>query len=63
MPCPEVKHIRADSKCAMNRSARTKDDYEFSTAKDPLFNSNRICKVEEHGRQEHRCVCVRTIVT
>ena len=44
----------------MNRSARTKDDYEFSTAKDPLFNSTRICKVEEPFRQEHRCDCVRT---
>ena len=44
----------------MNRSARTKDDYEFSTAKDPLFNSTRICKVEEYCRQENRCDCVRT---
>ena len=44
----------------MNRSARTKDDYKFSTAKDPLFNSTRICKVEDHYRQEHRCDWVRT---
>ena len=40
--------------------ARTKDDCKFSTAKDPLFNSTRICKVEDHCRQEHRCDCVRT---
>ena len=44
----------------MNRSARTKDDYKFSTAKDPLFNSTRVRKVEDHFRQEHRCDCVRT---
>ena len=40
--------------------ARTKDDYNFSTAKEPLFNSTRICKVENHYRQEQRCDCVRT---
>ena len=33
---------------------------KFPTAKDPLFNSTRICKVEDHYRQEHRCDCVRT---
>ena len=37
-----------------------KDDYKFSTAKDPLFNSNHICKVEDHCGQEHRCYCLRT---
>ena len=46
-----------------NRSARTKDDFKFSTAKDPLFHSTRICKVsckvEDHW-QEHGCDCVRT---
>ena len=35
--------------------ARTKDDYKFSIAKDPLFNSTGFCKVEDHCRQEHRC--------
>ena len=57
MPCPEHKLTQ------QNRSARTKDDYKFSTAKDPLFNSTRICKVsckvEDHW-QEHGCDCVRT---
>ena len=43
----------------MNRSAPTEDDYKFSTAKDPLFNSTHICKVGDHW-QEHRCDCVRT---
>ena len=43
----------------MNRSASTEDDYQFSTAKDPLFNSTHICKVGDHW-QEHRCDCVRT---
>ena len=36
------------SKCKQlsdEKVARTKYDYTFSTAKDPLFNSNRICKV------------------
>ena len=37
-----------------------KDDYKFSTAKDPLFNSTHICKAEDHCGQEHRCDCVRT---
>ena len=40
--------------------ARTIDDYKFSTAKDPLFNSTHICKAEDHCGQEHRCDCVRT---
>ena len=44
----------------MNRSLERKDDYKFSTAKDPLFNSNGFCKVEDHCRQEHRCDCVCT---
>ena len=44
----------------MNRSFERKDDYKFSTAKDPLFNSNSFCKVEDHCRQEHRCDCVCT---
>ena len=33
------------SKCKQlfdEQVARTKDDYKFSTAKDPLFNSTRI---------------------
>ena len=38
-------------------------DYKFSTVKDPLFNSTRICKVsckvEDHW-QGHGCDCVRT---
>ena len=38
----------------------TKDDYNFSAAKEPLFNSTRICKVEKHYRQVQRCDCVRT---
>ena len=53
------RHSAIASNCSMNRSARTKDDYTFSTAKDPLFNSTRICKVEDHW-QEHGCDCVRT---
>ena len=40
--------------------ARTKHDYKFSTAKDPVFNSTRIWKVEDHCRKEHRCDCART---
>ena len=35
---------------------------KFSIAKDPLdplFNSTRICKVEDHW-QQHRCDCLRT---
>ena len=42
----------------MNRSLD--DDYSFSTAKEPLFNSTRICKVEKHYRQVQRCDCVGT---
>ena len=37
------RHSASASNCSMNRSARTKGDYIFSTAKDPLFNSTRIC--------------------
>ena len=37
------RHSASASNCSMNRSARTKGDYKFSTAKDPLFNSTRIC--------------------
>ena len=44
------------------KCARTKDDYKFSTAKDPLFNSTGFSKVEDHCRQEHRCYCVFTDV-
>ena len=40
--------------------ARTKHDYKLSTAKDPVFNSTRIWKVEDHCRKEHRCGCART---
>ena len=32
---------------------------KFSIAKDPLFNSTHICKVEDHW-QQHRCDCLRT---
>ena len=41
--------------------ARTHDceDYKFSTAEDPLFNSTRICKLED-PLQGHRCYRVRT---
>ena len=37
--------------------AGTKDDYDDY---DRLFNSTRICKVEDHFSQEHMCDCVRT---
>ena len=37
------RHSASASNCSMNRSARTKGDYKFSTAKDPLFNSTCIC--------------------
>ena len=40
--------------------AGSKDDYKFSTVKDPLFNSTGFCIVEDHCRQDHRCDCVRT---
>ena len=46
-------HSASASNCSMNRSARTEDDYQFSTAKNPLFNSTHICKVGDHW-QEHR---------
>ena len=36
-----------------SHAARTKDNYKFSSAKDPLFNSTGFCKVEDHCRQEH----------
>ena len=55
----QSRHSVSASNCSMDRSARTKDDYKFSVAKDPLFNSTRICKVGDHW-QEHRCDCVRT---
>ena len=62
--CPEPKLKEPTlSKCKQffdEQVARTKDDYKFSTAKDPLFNSTCICLVEDHCRQEHRCDCVRT---
>ena len=35
------RHLASASNCSMNRSARTKDDYKFSTAKDPLFKSTQ----------------------
>ena len=63
--CPALKlklksrHSASARNCSMNRSAPTEDDYKFSTAKDPLFNSTHICKVGDHW-QEHRCDCVRT---
>ena len=53
------RHSVSARNCSMNRSARTEDDYKFSTAKNPLFNSTHICKVGDHW-QEHRCDCVRT---
>ena len=43
--------------CSDEQVARTKGDYKFSTAKDPLFNSTGFCMVEDHCRQEHRCDC------
>ena len=52
-----VKEPTLSRKCA-----RTKDDYKFSTAKDPLFNSTGFSKVEDHCRQEHRCYYVFTDV-
>ena len=52
-----------NSNCSMNRSARTKDDYKFSTAKDPLFNSTRICKVEDHWQQHTDEIVYVPIVT
>ena len=55
------RHSASASNCSMNTVAQTKDDYKFSTAKDPLFNSTRICKVEDHCMQEHRCDCVGTV--
>ena len=42
------RHSASASHCSMNRSARTEDDYQFSTAKNPLFNSTHICKVGDH---------------
>ena len=42
------RHSASASYCSMNRSARTEDDYQFSTAKNPLFNSTHICKVGDH---------------
>ena len=47
------RHSASASNYSMNRSARTEDDYQFSTAKNPLFNSTHICKVGDHW-QEHR---------
>ena len=65
MSCPEakLKDPTLSRKCKQlfdERVARTKDDYKFFTAKDPLFNSTGFCIVEDHCRQEHRCDCVRT---
>ena len=64
MPCPEANLKEPIlSKCKQlfdEQVVRTKDDYKFCTAKDPLFNSIRICKVEDHCRQERRCDCVRS---
>ena len=54
------RHSASASNCSMNTFAQTKDDYKCSTAKDPLFNSTRICKVEDHCRLGHRCYCIRT---
>ena len=53
----------SDYKCKRffdEQLVRTKDNYKFYTAKDPLFNSTGFCKVEDHCRQEHRCDCVCT---
>ena len=64
LPCPEAKLKELTlSKCKQlfdEQVARTKHDYKFSTAKDPVFNSTRIWKVEDHCRKEHRCDCART---
>ena len=60
-PLTPLTHSAASaSKCSMNRSLERKDDYKFSTAKDPLFNSTGFCMVEDHCRQEHRCDCLCT---
>ena len=39
-------HSASTSNCSMNMSARIKDDYKFSTAKDLLFNSTRPASVK-----------------
>ena len=53
------RHSASARNCSTDRSARTGDDYKFSIAKKPLFNSTHICKVGDHW-QQHRCDCVRT---
>ena len=65
LSCPEakLKEPKLSRKCKRffnERLVRTKDNYKFYTAKDPLFNSTGFCKVEDHCRQEHRCDCVCT---
>ena len=65
LSCPETKLkepvLNRKSKQLFDEQvAQTKDDYKFSTAKDPLFNSTGFCKVKDHCRQEHRCDCVWT---
>ena len=67
LSCPEakLKEPKLSRKCKRffnERLVRTKDNYKFYTAKDPLFNSTGFCKVEDHCRQEHRCDCVFTDV-
>ena len=57
---PEAKLKEPTLSLFDEQVARTKDDYKFSTAKDPLFNSTGFCIVEDHCRQEHRCDCVCT---
>ena len=63
--CPEAK-LKELSLCKCKQLfheqvARTKDsckdDYKFSTAKDPLFNSTRICKVEDYRRPTQMLLC------
>ena len=59
LSCPEAKlnEPTLSPKCKQlfdEQVARTKDDYKFSTAKDPLFDSTGLCKVKDHCRQEHR---------
>ena len=58
--CPEAKLKEPTLSLFDEQVARTKDDYKFSTAKDPLFNSTGFCIVEDHCRQEHRCDCLCT---
>ena len=55
------RHSASTSNCSMNRSLEPNMIITFlQQRKDPLFNSTRICKVDDHCRKEHRCDCART---